>query len=771
MAEETGDVFIDSHVAFLYASQTGNAESISYNLYEEAVKRGFNASWHVLDDHEKFGFNDLRTIVFVVSTTGDGDPPDNSARFWRILRKATRTNPTAYSHLRLAILGLGDTNYSNFCNTAQRLDKQLLGAGATAFYPKGLADDGTDLEEVVEPWIEGLWPALARVAQCKGSGDKEDVGCDAVSGSAAGEVDVTTDALDRLAVTGSTTDTVVDSLDTPVFQPLLLDFRPMATLSAISGAPRAPSPVCTASYVDTGKAGEDYRSRIAAMNSSFICPPWYTELTSAENSTEDSLQTPFLATIISTKKMTTASALKRTLLVELELPDAVAVNMQGSWHAGDAFNIFAPNDEHLVAALIKRLDVDVHDADRPILLQKKDPKIDLPAHLQRFLLASATLRDILTWAVDLCSMPRKQFIRVLSGHCSEAADRDRLLYLCSRQGTRLLEDLRRQSPTVLDILHAFPSCALPYTRLIELLSPLVPRSYSICNAPRERPNLWRIAFNVVEYELEVVDPFASVEDSAEDDTIASSTTNGGVPTTSMRINRKGVCTPWLEKLSHTIDKQHILIAKRPNLNGFYLPPSSPHHGIDPRPVIMVGPGTGVAPFIGFLEQRADEIEKTHISVMHTLPSTWLFFGCRSSTDDYLFRDQIEHHLDRKVLSRLSLCFSRDPVAREKMGASKYVQDAMLKHSDEIADLMLNQNALLYVCGDAKGMGKDVNEAMAGIICRYLNEHPEQIEQIIGELPKSKLPADPDAKQMSRVQALQLLMHWSSQKRYVRDLWA
>ncbi|KAJ2902238.1 hypothetical protein GGI21_004583, partial [Coemansia aciculifera] len=158
--------FVDSQVVFLYGSQTGNAESISYSMYEAAVKRGFSAKWHVLDDHDKIGFNDARTVVFVVSTTGDGDPPDNSARFWRVLRKATRGKEGAYSHLRFAILGLGDTNYSNFCNTAQRLDKQLLEAGATAFYPKGLADDGTGLEEVVEAWIEGLWPALARVAHC-----------------------------------------------------------------------------------------------------------------------------------------------------------------------------------------------------------------------------------------------------------------------------------------------------------------------------------------------------------------------------------------------------------------------------------------------------------------------------------------------------------------------------------------------------------------------------------------------------------------------------
>ncbi|KAJ2709012.1 hypothetical protein H4R19_004464, partial [Coemansia spiralis] len=227
--------FVDDRVAILYASQTGNAESISYSVYEQAVKRGFSASWHVLDDYDKFGFNDLRTVVFVVSTTGDGDPPDNSARFWRILRKATRADPAAYAHLRFAILGLGDTNYSNFCNTAQRLDKQLLAAGATAFYPKGLADDGTGLEEVVEPWIAGLWPALARVAHrstkdatqksTTDSGARKsstDRGASALANSMAG---LTVGDKQPAAAAAAATTTAADGAGVVYeFQPLLLDF-------------------------------------------------------------------------------------------------------------------------------------------------------------------------------------------------------------------------------------------------------------------------------------------------------------------------------------------------------------------------------------------------------------------------------------------------------------------------------------------------------------------------------------------------------------------
>ncbi|KAI8322988.1 riboflavin synthase domain-like protein [Martensiomyces pterosporus] len=684
--------FVDTRVAFLYASQTGNAESISYNLYEEAVKRGYQASWHVLDDYEKFGFNDLRTVVFVVSTTGDGDPPDNSAKFWRVLRKATRGNPSAYSHLRYTVLGLGDTNYSNFCNTAQRLDKQLQAAGATAFYPKGLADDGTGLEEVVEPWIDGLWPALSTVAARNSAGSPASGEKEESSGEAADAVNVAA-AIAELAIDGPPTDEP-PAAQAHVHQPLLLDFRPLATLKSITGAPRVPSTVCSMSPLDADGAKAGAIATTAGDDS-------------------DASLAPFPATVLSSTCLTAPEALKRTLLLELDLSDTLAKSVQGSWQAGDAFSIYAPNSQALVSALLARLAVSDEEARRPVLLKQKDEKIALPAHLQRFTSTPASVHDILLWAVDVCSAPRKPVVRALADCCTDSADRDRLLYLSSRQGLKLFEELRRQAPTTLDILHAFPSCTPPVSRLLELLPPLAPRSYSICNAPEVDASKWRIAFNVVEYELDV-------------------------------LRRRGVCTPWLDSLSIAPEPRRVLVAKRPNISGFHLPSAST--GPDPRPVIMVGPGTGVAPFIGFLEQRAKELESAGIAPSDG-PLTWLFFGCRSSAHDYLFKSQLEQWHKDGILSRLSVCFSRDGAAREKLGAEKYVQDDMVRHEQEIADLLVNKDALLFVCGDAKGMGKDVNETLADIICRYAADKPEL------------------------VQALQVLMRWSAEKRYLRDLWA
>ncbi|KAJ2401444.1 hypothetical protein GGI23_001394 [Coemansia sp. RSA 2559] len=733
---DTADNTDESGVAFLYASQTGNAESISYTIYEEAVKRGYKAEYHVLNDYKKFKFDELRTAVFVVSTTGDGDPPDNSARFWRALKKTARGE--THKHLRYAILGLGDTNYSNFCNTAQRLDKQLGEIGATPFYKTGLADDATGLEEVVEPWIEGLWPAIAKeLGKCSepaGDDDGEGVGQSAAAAA---------DAMAKLTIDGGTKNEeegvqAAASSGVPSaysFQPLVLDFRPMATLKAITGAPRVPAQVCSIHRLDEEK--DAAQRAVAAQRDNQECPPWHAEITS-----DSPAQVPFLAPIKTSQRVTSDKALKRTLLVDLDV-SAASEAVQDEWRAGDSFNIYARNDPHMVSALLERIGVDSAESQRSVFVRSSDDKIELPTQLRRFSSTPTTVCSIFEWAVDITSLPRKQLLRALADYCSEPVDRDRMLYLSSRQGGAAFDELRRQGPALVDILHAFPSCVPPTERLLDLLPPLAPRSYSICNSPQRDAGVWRFAFNVVEYELEVVDPFSSDED--------------GSKRNPARVNRRGVCTPWLERLCKKVDAQEsvsVLVSLRPNLNGFRLPPPS-----NPRPVLMIGPGTGVAPFIGFLEQRAAELEADGCPA----PLTWLFFGCRSSTDDYLFKHAIEQQKSARVLSQLSVCFSRDSAAREQLGVQRYVQEAMLLCEDEIGELLVAKDAMVFVCGDAKGMAKDVNAALADILCSYSAGHPTCITRLLPDV------ADPAP--LTRAQAIQVLSRWATERRYVRDLWA
>ncbi|KAJ2724019.1 hypothetical protein GGI07_002224 [Coemansia sp. Benny D115] len=726
------DAFIDASVAFLYASQTGNAESICYNIYQEALGRGFRATYHVLDDHARFDFAALRTVVFVVSTTGDGDPPDNSTKFWRVLRRTAKNN--AFAHLRYAILGLGDTNYSNFCNTAVRLDRQLEDAGAHSFYPKGMADDATGLEEVVEPWIDGLWAALEKVARSEKTAASQAPEPEAASG--AQDAKESAPAALPGALDGAMAGLRLASPESPPpHQPLVLDFRPMADLKAITGAPKLPAHALALRLHDEPADSADRPSSSSSSPSlsAATYPPWHAEL--ADGHAGDATLRPFLATVAASRQLTSADALKRTLLVDLELP---ASHNASEDFAGDSFNVFAPTPAASVDRLLELLGI----RDAWATLEPLNEKAELPAHLQRFALSATPtaryrLRDILRWSVDLHASPRKQTLRALAECCTDTEDRDRLLYLSSRQGTKAFEDLRMQNPGILDILGTFTSCRPSMDRLLELLPPLAPRSYSICNAPGQ--GRWQFAFNVVEYRLDVVDPFSAAEE--EPRTVA--------------MHRKGLCTPWLAHLADSLGQgelPQVLVGRRPG--HFRLPPSAE------VPVIMVGPGTGVAPFIGFLQQR--ELESKQAGKQpSSLPLSWLFFGCRSPHRDELFGAELRQWVERGTLGKLSLCYSRDAQAREAQGASVYVQDAMLKHADELADLLVKQMALLYVCGDAKGMGKDVNNMLAQILCSYANKHPE----CLAELGFEGKPL------LSQVDALQLLMRWSKEHRYLRDLWA
>ena len=108
----------------LFGSQTGNAEWISKHIYSESLERGYKAQVMCLNDSIEYDWTLDFALIVVTSSTGDGDPPDNSNKFLKWLRKNPGLDGKKY-----AILGLGDTNYTNFCNTAKRIDRKLIELG------------------------------------------------------------------------------------------------------------------------------------------------------------------------------------------------------------------------------------------------------------------------------------------------------------------------------------------------------------------------------------------------------------------------------------------------------------------------------------------------------------------------------------------------------------------------------------------------------------------------------------------------------------------
>jgi NADPH-ferrihemoprotein reductase len=156
-------------------------------------------------------------------------------------------------------------------------------------------------------------------------------------------------------------------------------------------------------------------------------------------------------------------------------------------------------------------------------------------------------------------------------------------------------------------------------------------------------------------------------------------------------------------------------------------PSSPK-----KPIIMVGPGTGVAPFRGFIRERA-HVAANGARVARSL----LFFGCRKSTEDFLYEDEWKQYSaegspDENGLYgsndflKLSCAFSRDQ--NEKV----YVQHRMLEHAKEINEL-LEQGANFYVCGDASHMARDVQRTLAKIISQERDLPQEKAEALVKQM--------------------------------------
>ena len=129
-------------VLVLYGSATGKAESIAELLAAEAERKGLRFEVKCMSEvgGSLDSFFAGRTLVAVSSTTGDGEQPETAARLFRMLRHNNRPD---LSGLRFAYLGLGDTNYTQFCNGPKTMRAALLDCGAQEFYPPGWADDGT----------------------------------------------------------------------------------------------------------------------------------------------------------------------------------------------------------------------------------------------------------------------------------------------------------------------------------------------------------------------------------------------------------------------------------------------------------------------------------------------------------------------------------------------------------------------------------------------------------------------------------------------------
>ena len=139
------------------------------------------------------------------------------------------------------------------------------------------------------------------------------------------------------------------------------------------------------------------------------------------------------------------------------------------------------------------------------------------------------------------------------------------------------------------------------------------------------------------------------------------------------------------------------------------------------PVIMIGPGTGVAPFRAFMQER---------EAMDASGDNWMFFGDQTFTQDFLYQVEWQNYLKSGLLTKMDVAFSRDQA--EKI----YVQDRLKENAQDVF-AWLERGAHLYICGDANRMAKDVHQALIEIIAEHGKQSEEQAEEYLTALRKDK----------------------------------
>ncbi|EQC35070.1 hypothetical protein SDRG_07307 [Saprolegnia diclina VS20] len=636
-----------------YGSQTGCAESIAERLQSDAIER--NVPCHEvrpLDAFEKSGVlqDAAATVVIVCSTTGNGDPPGNAEKFWRYIKK--RAHPaTLLSTITFTVLGLGDTNYDKFCHMGKSIFRRMKDLGAVSFYDLGCADEAMGLEDSVEPWIDGFWPALL----------------------GASSTATVTPVVDNTTVVAA----ITQSMAAVSVAPAVLPSQPfLASFESLLGD--------TIVEPDATKLP---RLQEPSFSVSLLAPSDAIAKTVAQVATDTlySASSPFLAGIASSRYLTTPASIDRTVFaLDLDLTDS------GMTYApGDVLGVNCPNDDGLVEFFLQRLQLASFAGHRlqlePIASSKKKVSgMPFPAH--------ATLRDVVRDHLDLAALPKKATLRTLAPHCADAKERTRLLWLSSKDGAQDFKTfIDAQYLSVLEVLALFPSCHPPLPVLLSVLPRLSPRYYSIASSPLASPLRATIALTRVAY------------------------TQHGIP-------RTGLCSTWLHDVAFSGARTRIPIFLKPATD-FVLPDDAS------RPLVLIGPGTGVAPFVGFVQHRSLQAAPTPIH---------LFFGCRSKTQDFLFGDKLQQYAESGVLTTLALAFSRDQAEKH------YVQHELAVHGATVYDALANANGIVYVCGDGMHMAKDVHDALVSVFETH------------GAL--------------SRVDAEAQLKQLALDARYVRDIW-
>nr|WP_066305978.1 sulfite reductase subunit alpha [Bacillus sp. FJAT-29814] len=307
-----------------------------------------------------------------------------------------------------------------------------------------------------------------------------------------------------------------------------------------------------------------------------------------------------------------------------------------SYNPGDALGIVPSNDPELVASILKEMG---WEEETVVTVGKQGEALSLKEALTNYTEITLISKKILQQAAAFTENEELQKLVLVE-------NADQLKEYCYGRD-------------LLDMLRDFGPWKASAQEIVSMLRKMTPRLYSIASSIAANPDEVHLTIGAVRY-------------------------------TSHGRDRKGVCSVLCAERVREGDTLPVYVQANKH---FHLPESQD------KDIIMVGPGTGIAPFRSFIQERA---------VNKAAGRSWLFFGDQHAATDFLYQNELEQYQQDGVLTRIDAAFSRD--TDQKV----YVQHKMLEHSKELFEWIEN-GAYFFVCGDKERMAKDVNDALITLI--------------------------------------------------------
>ncbi|KAF4638070.1 hypothetical protein G7Y89_g30 [Cudoniella acicularis] len=699
MAEGVRGQRHDRSALILYGSETGNSQDVAEELGRTAERLHFVTRVSEMDLVEINLLLKHRIVIVAISTTGQGEFPKNARKFWTsLLRK--RLPPGCLDHVKFTTFGLGDSSYPKYNWAARKLHKRLEQLGAQEFYPRGEADeqhddgvDGTFLSWSADlrkhllalfPLPEGLTPIPSDVLLPpkyileleEGEGEtKSDPKLNSLEGEGTiahgekaptGAAVTVTDpnkARNQIEHSTSTSTSTANSISISISTAQHLLVTTNLTSSSASAAIEGDS---NSKMYPTSLEPEICQQ----LDGDFTDLPELVDSSPAEGYT---LPIPdcFEVQLIENKRITSKDHWQDVRQLTFIMPSDT------TYDPGDLMTIYPKNFDEDVQALLDLMDwSDV--ADRSVHFTPTHPDYFaaenlMPKPKNLYTPVRFTLRQLLTHNLDITAIPKRHFFEIMAHYADDPVHKQRLYEFSNPTYTDEFYDYTsRPRRSILEVLQDFPSVKFPWKLATTIFPVMRGRQYSISSGGvlKRHPNT-----SVIKVQLLV----ALVKYK-----------------TVLKKVRKGLCSRYIASLPPGT-KLHVTF----EAGSFY------HIARDriKYPVVLIGPGTGLAPLRSLIWERAFAFS---LNPNSGIGDAVLFYGGRNKNADYFYRE--EWALPTLRVKAFT-AFSRD---QEK---KIYVQDIIRQQGKLVANL-ISRKAMIFVCGSSGNMPKAVREAIIDAMAQF-----------------------------------------------------